>query len=167
MDKLRKIGPWLWESKERIVLLAMIAVFAHRVWLVANPQDNVPDLPVIQVPRDAVEPTVSAPPLEPTPPPPPPPIADLTRRNMFWVYSRDAAAGDTQQATRQELNLRLENIVRQPDGRVQARMRTNTGYWVEAGDRFETFTLREVNIDEGFVVVFSENLGEEVRLDLP
>lgn len=165
LDKVRKIGQWLWLNKERIVLGVMIAVFAYRVYVVAYPQDTIEQLPPFARPSSAVEPFVGDPAAEPMPPPPPPPIGDLVRGNMFWVYARDIG-GEGQEA-RQEINLQLLNIIRNPDGSVRANLRTNRNYWVEEGARFETFTLREVNIDEGFVVVFSEQLGDEIRLDLP
>jgi hypothetical protein len=168
LDKVRKLGQWVWLSKERIVLVAMISVFAYRVYLVAYPQDTVEPLPTFATPRPPVEPLVGEPVSEPMPPPPPPPLGDLVRSNMFWVHARDLTADAGQQA-RQEVNLRLVNIMRQPDGRIQAHLRTdrNQNYYVEEGARFEIFTLREVNADERYVVVFSEQLGDEVRLDLP
>jgi hypothetical protein len=165
LDKARKIGQWLWLSKERIVLGVMILVFAYRVYLVAYPQETIEPLPLFAQPRSAVEPLIGDPDPQPMPPPPPPPIGDLVRSNMFWVYARDVT--DDNQVARQEINLRLINIIRNPDGSVRANLRTNRSYWVEEGAQFETFIVREVSIDDGYVVVFSEQLGDEIRLDLP
>jgi hypothetical protein len=165
LDKLRKIGQWLWLSKERIVLLVMILVFAYRVYLVAYPQEAIDSLPPFANPGSHVEPLVGDPQSEPIPPPPPPPVGDLVRNNMFWVYARDITG--TGQETQRQINLRLINIIRTPERGVQANLRTNRNYWVEAGAQFEQFIVREVNADEGFVIVFSEELGDEIRLDLP
>ena len=142
----------------------MIAVFAYRVWIVANPQEAIEPLPPFATPRSDVNPLVTDPAGEPMPPPPPPPVGDLVRNNMFWVYARDVT-GDGQ-ATQQQINLRLVNIIQNPDGSVRANLRTNRTYWVEEGAQFETFIVREVNVDDGYVVVFSEQLGDEIRLDL-
>lgn len=140
-------------------------VFAYRVYLVAYPQDTVEPLRPFAQPRSAVEPLVDEPGPEPVPPPPPPPIGDLVRSNMFWVYARDVGAGAQQ--TPEDINLELVNIITNPDGSVRANLRTNRNYWVGEGESFETFSVREIDVDEGFVVVFSEQLGDEIRLDLP
>ncbi len=164
MNRVRKIGQWLWFNKERMVLVIMVGVLCYQVWEVVSPPEG-PEVPNYSPPTGGNVQT-------PIPPPPPaglgvpPATAELERRNMFTWFPPQEAGGEEEQEI--ELNIRLVGIRPNPvgDGCI-AEIRTGRTNYVEEGDTFEQFQVISIDCEEEIVVVFAEALGREISLGPP
>ncbi len=167
MDKLRKIGKWIWCIKERLVLLIMMVLLGYRVYVVINPP-QLDTLPPVRPPRKEV-------PQEQRPPmPPPPPVLDvptsysaLYNNNPFWFYSGQSKQGATDEITPERLGIALKKI-KQVNDSWKAQLSTeSTTRWYDEGDKFEAFELQQINPEDGTVVVYVESYAKEFTLALP
>jgi hypothetical protein len=172
MDKLRKIGLWLWYNKERMVLIVMVVLLAYRVYgiMYPAPQQTYKRIPQPQLalPEDGEERKdlglPSAPPIQP-PTGVPGTYTSLFERNPFWYYSSQAKQeqGETVQAA--DLNIKLVDI-QDVGGKPRARLRTSsTTKWYSEGEQFEEFELVEINPVEKTVVIYSERYSRQFTLE--
>jgi hypothetical protein len=167
MEKLYKVGQWLWRNKERMVLVILVFVLAYQVFQVVQ---HKPD-PTLQVPRAGT--------IRDTPPdtiPSPEPFvstptgkdyAGLNQRNPFWVYSstgeKKDASGTTEAA---DPAIRLLNIQALPDGGHTARIQTQGTQWYKEGEQFESYKLLKIDAENRQVEVYSEKLGKSITLKI-
>ena len=163
MDKLRKIGQWIWRNKERMVLVIMVGVLIYQVTAVVFP-DEIPT-PKMHTPPTAGSIVAPTPPVQPAPPPLPPSMSALVSKNPFWVYGSTSTTNATGE---EDAGIQLVSLTKTPDGKWMARLRTKStnNRWYREGDSFETFVLRSIDGEGQAVVVYSEKLGKDVTLTL-
>ncbi len=164
MDKIRKIGDWIWNNKERMVLIVMVLVLGYRVYQILSPPPP-PQWQRLQPPRQQLPED----PLDredlglPGPPPARPPLdvpgtyVTFYERNPFWYYSGEARQQADQEVRAEDLNIQVLSI-QVVDGNPRARLRAGGGTsWYSVGDQFAGFELLEINSDADTVVVFSQS----------
>jgi len=165
VNRVRKIGEWIWRNKERMVLAIMVCFLGFRVYQVVSPVDEesgrMPQ-PPSSTPTDDVElPGV------PGPPPPPPPAEDyslLWRINPFGGW-RASGRGGTETQASEDLEISLLRIREVAPGQIRAQIQTpGRRGWYEEGDAFEAYELLSIDPDADTVVVFSERLERQVEL---
>lgn len=169
MDKLQKIGAWIWWNKERMVLLAIIMVLAYRVYVVAFPPEPEPMLPPAP-PRGELPPRAEAPPgLLPPQVPPPPPMdvpedyAALAQRNPFSYRSAPTGPGTTA-AGEEEADIQLLRI-QVAGGSPRGQFRTGgRNYWRTVGQQAGEYRVDDIDAEEGTAVVFAEQLQRPIQL---
>lgn len=172
MDKLQKIGSWIWYNKERMVLVVMVLVLAYRVYQVLNPpppkQWAMPATPRTELPDD---PVAREPLGLPSAPPPRPPMTlpgdyvSFYERNPFWYHSGTSGQDGGQEVRTEDLNIHLLNVQTGADGSPRARLRGRTTGWYSNGEQFEEFEVLEINPDTDTVVVYSERYGRSFTLE--
>lgn len=175
VDKLQKIGAWLWRNKERAVLLVMLVILGYRGYQLVSPPP-MPNWPRLQPPKpqlpddlsELAEQNVELPPV-PSPRPPadvPESYASLYQKNPFWYYSGSGSSQGDQEITVEQLNIQLLNI-QQVQGRWRARLRTtSTTKWYDEGEQFEEFEVIRINPDNQTVEIRSERYGRNFTLQL-
>lgn len=172
MDKLQKIGSWIWYNKERMMLVVMIAVLAYRVYGVMYPEPSQTWSPIstpqAALPEDGEERQTLGLPANPPAPPPigfPGVYASLYERNPFWYYSGQAQQQSGQTARAEDLNIQLVDI-QVAAGRPRARLKTiRTEKWYSENEPFEEFELLQIDPDAQTVVVYSERFGRPFTLE--
>lgn len=141
----------------------MLAILTWRVTEVLRPAEDL-EGPIIALPGSDPPPIE----IEIGPPPPPPeavPLEPLIRRNPFWVRASPGGADGAGAAD--DVVLEVLSIQQQPNGTKMARIQTETATkWYPEGESFESYVLREVNAEEGYIVIWSENLREEIRREV-
>ena len=163
VDKLRKIGELLWLNKERLILVAMVAVLCFQVYKVLNPEVKV-------VGEQAMAPTDDPSGLDPQPslPPDKPRLTisgdyvSLFRRNPFWYFSGKKQSTTT--TSTEEVVISLVDI-QDTGARQRAKMKTaTTTQWYDIDESFEQFKLISVDVSGQSAVVYVESLGRELTL---
>ncbi len=171
MDKIQKIGTWIWDNKERMVLVVMVLVLGYRVYEILSPPPP-PDWPRLQPPRRQLpeEPEYREELGLPSEPPARPPMdvpgtyATFHSRNPFWYHSRDARPESGEQVRAEDLNIQLLDI-QDVGGNPRARLRSaRTTAWYSTGEQFEEFEVLEINVDTDTVVVYSERYARPFTL---
>ena len=159
MDKIRKLGAWLWLYKERLLLLIVVCVLCWRVYIAINP----PPAP----PAPPVTPPVSLNAAGANELPPEPGLApktlipmdrkELARRNPFWYYAEEGSA-DTDGDAPPEVDLELRGIQTMPDGAQRARLKmgSRTRYYAEGDDIGGQYTLVSIDAENETVTVRAE-----------
>lgn len=175
VDKLRKIGAWIWRNKERAVLLVVLVVLGYRGWALMSPRlpPNWSRLqpPKPQLPDDLselAEQNIELPPSPSLRPPAdvPEPFASLYQKNPFWYYAGSGASRSEQEITVEQLNIQLLNL-QQVRGKWRARLRTtSTTKWYDEGEQFEEFEVLRINPDEKTVEIRSERYGRNFTLKM-
>jgi hypothetical protein len=172
VEKLRKIGQWLWRNKERIILAAVILLGVYRVYVILvspGAEEIEPPPPAPRsVPSDWGEvpnPPETAPAL-----PPVVDFDDVVRRNPF-TYS--SAQGETapqeEQAAEADWNrLSLVRVQELPDGEARARMRYagEGASYVSEGDSIGPFEVVDVDAEDGAVRVRHTERNQSRTLSL-
>jgi hypothetical protein len=162
MDKLRKFGMWLWQNKERMVLVFLVAVLAFRVYKVMTAQTELPADPKRPIDGPAPETPI-----------PPDPVQDsstesyqsLSQRNPFWYYgARPEITGN--EGAEEEENIRLLNIQRSPDNQYVAQIQTQVTKWYREGEEFESYQLMRIDPENQQVEVYSGKSGTTLTLAL-
>jgi hypothetical protein len=163
VDKLRKFGEVLWLNKERLILVAMVAVLCFQVYKVLNPE-------VKAAGEVTMPPTDDVSGLDPQPalPPDKPRLTisgdyvSLFRRNPFWYFSGKKQGNTT--SNTEEVGIQLVDI--QDTGtRQRARLRTaTTTKWYDINEPFEQYKLISVDVSGQSAVVYVESLGREITL---
>jgi hypothetical protein len=166
LDKIRKIGAWLWYAKERMVLVVVVGLLCWQMYQVANPKP--PDEMVV------VPPPLPKPPDDweggpPWPPPGPPRKGPedwrgLYARNPMWVFAHSPENDNISDRGEQDPGIRLLKIMEMPDGSVRAWLETNTREWYLPGDKFESFELLSIDPEAQTCEVFSEKLAQPITL---
>jgi len=165
-DKIRKIAAWIWNNKERMVLVVMVGFLVYRVWQVVYPPPP-PDEAFLRPPMQSL-PEEPGPGIQPPRPPVAPPMripgdyAAIHQRNPFWYFGTQAGRGA--QAGAADLQIQLLRI-REVNNRFRAQLRTaTTTQWYNEGERFEEFELRSIDPAENSVTIHSERLGRTITL---
>jgi hypothetical protein len=175
VDKLRKLGAWIWLNKERMILIAMVVFLVYRVWQVVYPPPPVEGLRVVSpknnLPEDPQErATLVADGVLPPPPPPrelteiPGTYAVVHRNNAMWYYSGDT--GTTTEVTAESLGLYLVDIQR-AGTRLRARLQTrSTTKWYNEGEQFEEFELLQIDQEQGTVEIYANQHGTRLTVKM-
>lgn len=161
MDKFRKIGLWLWQNKERLVLGLLVVVLSYRVYKVVSEQPEPPKLPDRPAGSD-----FQAPELPKAPPQPVPEnYSSLHSRNPFWYYSNPPTGGDSQAGATEEEEIHLLGIQALPRGRgYTAQIRTKAAKWYREGEEFESFKVLKIDPKSQEVEVYSGKSGNTITL---
>jgi len=167
-DKAVKAFRWIWDNKERMVLVVMVGVLCYRIYVVLNPEVMVetvnarpPDRSVEGHSPEIIPPEVPAPPALDLPGN----YTGLYRNNPYWYYAGDRGVGE-EEVTAATLGINLLDI-KEAAGTWRAQLQTETTRkWYEEGEQFEEFELIEINAEEGTAVVYSERYGERVTLSM-
>lgn len=166
MNAIRKIGAWLWNSKERMVLAVMVVVLCYRVYQVVNPPLDDENQPVFTPPSNDPKGIV------PPPPPPPVPFAPPTEnwsliwRRSSWQWQPRTDRRDQNAEAELSINLELLDIMELPNGRVRAQIKSvaGSGKWYDEGDPFESYTLISIDPDTNSCVIFAEVISRNIEL---
>ena len=166
MDKIRKLGAWLWLYKERILLGIVVGVLFWRVYTAINPPPK-PAETVYVLPTSLEDP-------EPGVLPPVPDFApktlipvdrkELAKRNPFWYYADDA--GLTTDEGPDDIGLELRDIQSVPDSAPRARIKSKgrTRYY-SAGDVIDgQYKLDSIDSENGTVTVSADEFKKPVTL---
>jgi hypothetical protein len=161
VEKIRKIGQWVWLNKERMVFLVMVIILCWRVYIVVKPPVPVDD---VNPPQPSAQRQMDVPPLPPTPDPrvTPPPTAPLKRVDPFWYWSSQVGEDTGEEG---DLGIELESILPTPTGPM-ARLKTKGGRAraYREGEQFENYIVRRIDADAGEVEVYDESTGNDVIL---
>lgn len=153
-SQLRKAGIWLWNQKEKMILVALILVLCYRVWGVMNPAELTFEEPgaAIAKPRPI-----------PKDPPPPVPVLPrspdfkgLVRTNPFTIHS--ALPGTREGEAREDRpNLTVIRIVPWAGGDYRAEIVTQGARpkRYKEGEQFETYRLIDIDEVNNQVTIFS------------
>lgn len=165
-DKIRKIAAWIWNNKERMVLVLMVGFLMYRVYQVFFPPPP-PEEAALRPPAQSL-PEDPPPGVSPPRPPVQPPMrlpgdyATIHQRNPFWYFGRQQAGSGSDASTDVQIDvLRIREVNNQY--RAQLRTATTTG-WYNEGERFEEFELVSIDPDEDSVTVYAERLGRRITL---
>ncbi|MBI4557397.1 MAG: hypothetical protein HY706_07435 [Candidatus Hydrogenedentes bacterium] len=167
MDKVLKIGNWIWLNKERMVLGIMVVILGWQVYIVVNPPKDENDNFVASPPGNVSPPADQGPP-SPSNPPPPPAAGEwssLVRSNPWWVYAQPLTGEGGGKQDDQNPGVILLDIQQMSNGEHRARLQTVRPRWYREGESFESFRLERINAEEQTVVVYSEKHGR--RLTIP
>jgi len=171
MGKLQKIGTFIWNYKELMVLVVMILALAYRVYgvLTPPPPADWPRLmpPKQQLPEDPEQRQQIGLPGSPPARPlmdMPAVYVDFYERNPFWYHSGQTKDESSKEVTAEDLNIQLLDI-QDVGGNPRARLRSaRTTAWYSAGEQFEEFELLEIDPELQTVVVFSERYDRPFTL---
>jgi hypothetical protein len=168
VNRIRKIGNWIWLNKERMVLAVMVGFLIFRVYQVVYPDTPVAGDELVPYPSKELGDDVDRPGVPPALPPPPrmDDWSRLWRLNpMNYRQPRNRGGGDNPESA--DLEIRLLRISELAPGRYRAQIRTpsRTG-WYEEGQAFESYELLDIDAEAGTVTVFSEQLQRAVPLEL-
>lgn len=167
MDKVYKLGVWLWRNKERIVLAVLVVFLCTRAYRVVMGAEPEPPKVHPPVKSDLPEEWPDAPPKPPVPPPiPRPPKESLIRSNMFTVYGRPVEEGRTEEVTVESLGVRLVRIVPWKDNEYRAELLTKgrRAKRYKEGEQFENFRLVRIDPADNSVEIWSEQFGRSFTL---
>jgi len=161
---LQKTGAWIWNQKEKMVLVILLCVFGFRVYQVVNgpppappddttkkvAPDDTPDLPG---PRQARAPKVN--------------YQSLVQRNPFSVYGV-SIGGDESRDGDQRIDLTLVRIVPWHDGSYRAEMvssRDTRTRRYEEGEPFEGYRVETIDPVANTVTVYSSEHERSFTLE--
>jgi hypothetical protein len=163
VDKLRKIGLWVWFNKERMVLAVMLVALGFQVYKVWNPEE--PEVVVHKPPArpaltEQAQVQIPAPPPPISPPPPSPPGAFAD--NPFSRYTGGARERETE-----GVNVRVLRIREWHDGSYRAELRHGAERgWYGEGESFGTFEVLRIDPESQTVEIYSSELNRRVQLSV-
>ena len=173
MEKLYKIGRWLLANKERMVLIALVAVLCFKVYNVVVKKEEDPTKTNTQV----YKPPMPNPPADwfdgpnaPKDPPPPPPLPPetpfqgLARANPFTVYGYNPTVDGPKEEAPEDISLVM--IRPWPDGTMRAGIKTRVMRYYKEGEAFESYQVLKIDPAGGTVEVYSNRLGKSITLTL-
>jgi hypothetical protein len=171
MNKLQKIGAWIWNNKERMVLAVMLAVFAYRFYQIWDPPppQNWERLrsPMQELPEEPEARQELGLPSNPGPKPPmnlPGDYVSFYERNPFWYYSGQMQQNQNQEVRAEDLGIELIDI-QDVQGKPRARLKTSrTNKWYSEAEQFEEFEVQQIDPEASTVVVFSERHSKSFTL---
>lgn len=170
VDKLLKIGNWLWNAKERMVLAAMFCILCYRAYQVFYPPPP-PQEKRLDFPRKSLEdvdPSFIPPqPRSRIPSDLPGAYAGLYNRNPFWYHARAQSGQQQKEITPKDLGLSL-HAIRQVGGRLRAQLSTMSvkRRWYDEGEKFEEYELQEIDPENNTVVVYAERYARRFTLSI-
>jgi len=158
---LRKAGIWLWNQKEKTVLIALLFVLCYRVWVVVNPPEQG------SVTTGGPEPPPRA---LPAAQPPERPLAEraedyrpLVRANPFTIYGVVQDTKGTGDGT-PSIDARLIQILKWHDGWRAEIVTQGRPKRYQVGEKFQTYQLLSIDPDNNSVVIDAEQLGRQIEL---
>jgi hypothetical protein len=158
VNRIRKIGNWLWLNKERLVLAVMVCFLVLRVYQVVSPQEAGPTARPYPLPGKELPPD-SPPPGLPPAPPPAPRTADwsqLWRYSIFNYRQPRVGTGPADRGDRQTVKLDVLRIRQMADGNYMAQIRTLRDKWYREGEAFETYEVLDIDPEAQTVTIFVE-----------
>lgn len=162
MDKLRKIGLWIWYNKERMVLAVMFIALCYQVYKVWNPEP-IENTTFPPPPDPDPEGKVDIP--QPPPPLPPNPWSEPTNllRNPFTRVG--GASGGTTQG---EEDIKLLRIIPWRDGTLRAELQSSRerGDYFAEGESFDTYEVLSIDEAAGTVEVWSAKSNKRLTLSI-
>lgn len=161
MEKLRKVGIWCWNAKERIILTLMVLLLGFRVYyLVSNSAaDDLTTTLRNPGPVPAIEP--NRPPAIP-PLASPMPVTPLTR-NPIFVYTRPSTRGGSSNnsTTNEDSKVQVLRIFPDENGKHKAQISTGSSRKIiPEGDSFESYTLMKIDPDTECCEIYSESSNQ-------
>jgi hypothetical protein len=158
MDKMRKFFEWLWLSKERFVLAAMVLVLCWNLYRVVYPE-KLTELPTHRPPSRTFEDE----PLNTTPlaPAQTQDWASVYTPNPFWALSGKSNKDDDKNV---DAGITLLEVRKVKD-KARAKLQTESAArWYDEGESFESFELMSVDLEAKTCQVRSERLGKVITL---
>lgn len=173
MEKLYKIGQWLFANKERMALIALVAVLCYQVYNVVVKKEEDPNKSNAKVykpplPNPSAD-WFSGPNAPQDPPPPLPPLQEtpyqgLARSNPFTVYGYNPTAEGPKEEAPEDISLVM--IKPWPDGSMRAGIKTRVMRYYKEGESFESYQVLKIDPAGGSVEVYSNRLGKSITLTL-
>lgn len=162
MDKLRKVGIWLWDVKERVVLALMVILLGYRVYTLVNAEEDLKKLS-LKPPGNPVV-NVDPPPRVPDQPSPEP-VIRLVRRSPFAYVSPSSRASRTESSgDNKDDDVRVLRIVEVTGGVYRAQITTGgAAKTIAEGGSFESYQLKSIDPDTGCCIIYSENSNSEIE----
>lgn len=169
MEKLRKFGIWVWDNKERAVLILVCLGLVYSVFRMINPPSP-SDVTIPPAPRAAG--TVEVPEPRMAPPEEDRPAYrrdEVLARNPFWANPRAdrgeaPAEGRTQRAERDPIT--LERIMEMGDGSYRARLTMGRERGLVAeGDTFQGYQLLRIDGNGRTVELYNSDTGRSQILE--
>lgn len=161
MNKLRKLGTWLWRSKERMLLAVVVVILCYQVWTLLHWEPLVVD----PIPEPRREPPADWPgPPKPviTPVPPVRPSYEaLVLNNPFTVYGSTEPA-DEKKPERPDLGVQLVAIRPWKNNEVRAEIAVRgKRVRIKEGDSIDQVNLRldKIDAENQSVVLSSDEYG--------
>ena len=159
---LRKAGVWIWNQKEKMVLLVLVGVLCFRVYVVYTGPVALPEPPT-KIAKAAEDLTLpSARPALPRPVE----FQGLVQRNPFTIFGMSSEKTDTS-AGPERIDLTLERIVPWNDGSYRAEILSaidGRKRRYEQGESFLDYRVVSIEPDTNTVVVYSSALDKNFTL---
>jgi hypothetical protein len=159
VNNLRKVGAWLWDNKERMVLAVLFVVLCYRVYWVVYPP---PVESARQFPAPGTQPPEGVPQPPAIPLPPVEPATDaLVERNPFSVHDGAPPAAEQEP----QIDLELVRTMRTGPNSARAQLivdRQRT--WVTEGEEVGGYRVERIDPDGDEVVVRSQREGRRFTL---
>lgn len=159
---LQKTGAWIWNQKEKMVLLILVIVFGFRVYqVVSGPPPEAPEGPRPVASNEEPE--------MPGARPVPPPKVDfqsLVQRNPFSVYGVSSATDEGRDGE-PRIDLVLVRIVPWNDGTYRAEIissQDSRPRRYEENEPFEGYRVESINPSANTVTVYSSEHGRSFTL---
>ncbi len=160
---LQKTGIWIWNQKEKMVLLILVCVFGFRVYQVvsgpppAPPDDHTklssPDNPELPGPGSVRPPKVD--------------YQGLVQRNPFSIYGISTAR-EGERGSEPRIDLVLVRIVPWNDGTHRAEIissQDSRPRRYEENEPFEGYRVESINPSANTVTVYSSEHGRSFTLE--
>ncbi len=165
MEKLRKFGIWCWDSKEKVVLTLMVLLLGFRVYYLVMNNPEIEGKVAAKPPNPNVEVPVQLPPRIP-PTLVPPPLTLLLRNPPFiWKRVSGSTTDPNGPNSADKNKLRLLRIIPDGSGGYKAQISTGASKKLFAEDEpFESYTLMNIDKDNGCVEIYSENTASTFEL---
>lgn len=161
MDKLRKIGVWAWEIKERVVLAVMVLLLGIRVYSLVNADDSF-DSVKLQNPRAPVVNDSPPPPIPETPLPEP--VIRLVRRSPIVYEPPSSRPGQQSSENSEDDKVRVLRIIEATGGVYRAQITTGgAAKTMVEGQSFESYQLQSIDPETGCCIIYSENSNSEIE----
>ncbi len=159
MDKALKILKWIWDVKERALLVVLVLALGVQVYRMVAPPD-VEDVapPTVAPPRASLPDDWQDGPPRPNTVDPPQlprvPVDELTRRSPFTV--RDTQPAAPRELTPERAGLQLLRIVPWRGDAHRAELRINQRRQrMDEGDEYQGFRVERIDANAGEVDVYS------------
>ena len=182
LSQLRKAGLWVWNQKEKMVLVALLAFLCFRVYVVLNPV-SAEDLDAQPAPAKE---TTKKPPVAPPGGPaitsanvPEPPLRPqvqraedykpLVRQNPFTIYGAMLGTNTRGEVAEETIDVTLNKIIKWRDGTYRAELMTKTArpkFYAE-GEPFESYKLMDIDVTGNTVTIYSTAQEKTYTLKVP
>jgi hypothetical protein len=185
-SKIRKVGVWVWNQKEKMFLAALLLVLCFRAWVVLF---NPPDVSAIGASPTPAPPAAAKPPAgkpgavpakltaDNVPDPPARPVQErpedfrpLVRQNPFTIYGVMMGGTKSQGSDEETIDVTLNSIVKWGDGTYRAELTTKVSgksKRYKEGEVFENYKLMTIDPKNKSVTIYSSAHDKTFELKLP